>query len=154
MHVLSFWCCTIFALRPSNCISCIIQPRNTYEIHEKAAEICCKSVQNYEYIFDASWMNCAISGSGITCNLVGTRIGHRGRQTVCTSVRAGRGAPPVRNCVLFLVLVVTGRVQGPSQSQSQWLRLPGFRLQRQSQTGPYWLHEQSRFEMHVCKFAL
>ena len=76
MHILSFWCCTMFALRPSHCISCIIQRQNTYEIHETAAEICCKSVKIYEYIFHASWMNCAISGSCITCNLVVTCIAH------------------------------------------------------------------------------
>jgi len=34
MHVLSFWCCTIFALRLSHCISWIIERRNTYEICE------------------------------------------------------------------------------------------------------------------------
>ena len=40
-------------------------------------------------------------------------------QTGCTSVRAGHSAPPVRNCVLFLVSVVTGRVHGPRPSESQ-----------------------------------
>ena len=96
-------------------------------------------------------MNCAISGSGITCNLVGTRIGHRGRQMTCTRVGAGRGRVPVRNCVLFLVSAVTAQVQGPRQSESQGLRQPGIRLQRRSQTGPDCLHEQLRFQVDVTE---
>jgi len=34
------------------------------------------------------------------------RHAHRGQQTVCASVRAGRCAQPVRNCVLFLQMLI------------------------------------------------
>ena len=53
MQVLSFWCCTSFALQPLHClqVSWIIESRNNYEICETAAEICSESVKNYEYVF-------------------------------------------------------------------------------------------------------
>ena len=70
---------------------------------------------------------------------------------ICTRVGAGRGRVPVRNCVLFLVSAVTARVLGPRQAESQGLRQPGIRLQHRSQTGPDWLHEQSRFRLDVTE---
>ena len=71
---------------------------------------------------------------------------------ICTRVGAGCGRVPVRNCVLFLVSAVTARVLGPRQPESQGLRQPGIRLQRQSQTGPDCLHgEQSRFRVDVTE---
>ena len=74
------------------------------------------------------------------------------RQMTCTHVGAGRGRVPVRNCVLFLVSAMTARVLGPRQAESQGLRQPGIRLQRQSQTGPNCLHsEQSRFQVDVTE---
>ena len=88
-------------------------------------------------------MNCAISGSCITCNLVVTCIAHRHGK--------GRGRVPVRNCVLFLVSDVTERRQDPRQSESQGLREPGIRLPRRSQTGPDCPHEQLRFEVDVTE---
>ena len=102
----------------------LLERRNTYNICETAA----KSVKNYENTFSMRG-HCELNE---LCHfwewhhLQPRQHAHQpcGRQTVCTSVRAGRCAPPVRNCVLFLVSVVTGRVQGPSQSESQWLRFP------------------------------
>ena len=78
------------------------------------------------------------------------------RQMTCTRVGAGRSWAPVRNCVLFLVSAVTARVLGPHQSESQRLtqpRQPGIRLQHLSQTGPDWLHEQSRFRLDVTEMG-
>jgi len=72
-------------------------------------------------------------------------------QMACRRIGAGRGRVPVRNCVLFLVSAVTVRVLGPRQAESQGLRQPGIRLQRQSQTGPDCLQEQSRFQVDVTE---
>ena len=51
VYVLSFWCCTTFALQPLHCISWIIERRNNYKICETAAEICSEGVKKYEYVF-------------------------------------------------------------------------------------------------------
>ena len=69
----------------------------------------------------------------------------------CTLVVAGRGAPPVRKCVLFLEAGVTGRLHGPVQSESLGLRQPGLRLERQSQPGPECLREQLQFVQCALK---
>ena len=65
----------------------------------------------------------------------------------CTLVVAGRGAPPVRKCVLFLEAGVTG----PVQSESLGLRQPGLLLERQSQPGPDCLREQLQFLLCALK---